>query len=142
MKLWHLVILNFVGCSLRKSGKGLLIEIVNVSRFHLIVMKAHIWYHAALSMWYSAGPGSPFSAALGMGWVQELVSRLTQTRITDFNTSVNQTIVSSETLFPLDQPIYVDASHDTVMSASQYFVSVLYGCKEMAEFCSFKYTWP
>ena len=70
-------------------------------------------------MWYGAGPGSPLSAALGIGWVQELVSRLTQTRITDFDTSVNKTVVSSETLFPLNQPIYVDASHDTVMSASE-----------------------
>ncbi|KAJ3569059.1 hypothetical protein NP233_g5303 [Leucocoprinus birnbaumii] len=74
-------------------------------------------YTDSLSMWYGAGPGNPTSAAMGIGWVQELVSRLTQTRITDFNTSVNQTIVSSETLFPLNQPIYVDASHDTVMSA-------------------------
>ena len=80
-------------------------------------MRADYW--AALSMWYGAGPGSPLSAALGIGWVQELVSRLTQTRITDFDTSVNETIVSSETLFPLNQPIYVDATHDTVMSASE-----------------------
>jgi len=32
-------------------------------------------YSAALSMWYGAGPGSPLSAALGVGWVQELVFR-------------------------------------------------------------------
>jgi len=116
MKPWHLVTLNFASCLLRKSGKGLRIETVGGYQFFLAV-RAH--YCAALSMWYGAGPGSPLSAALGIGWVQELVSRLTQTRITDFDTSVNETIVSSETLFPLNQPIYVDATHDTVMSASE-----------------------
>jgi hypothetical protein len=72
-------------------------------------------------MWYRYGPGSPTSAALGIGYVQELVSRLTETRITEFNSSVNKTIATNETLFPLDQPIYVDATHDTVMSSSVYF---------------------
>ncbi|TFY81484.1 hypothetical protein EWM64_g2529 [Hericium alpestre] len=62
------------------------------------------------------GPGNPTSAARGIGWVQELVSRLTQTRITEFNTAVNETIVSSPVFFPLNQPIYVDATHDNSMA--------------------------
>ncbi|KAJ3564362.1 hypothetical protein NP233_g8342 [Leucocoprinus birnbaumii] len=74
-------------------------------------------YANALQMWYISGPGSPTSAALGKGWVQEMLSRLTKTRITTFDSSVNQTIVHNETLFPLNQPMYVDATHDTVMSA-------------------------
>ncbi|KXN83922.1 3-phytase A [Leucoagaricus sp. SymC.cos] len=74
-------------------------------------------YADALHMWYGAGPGNPLSSAMGIGYVQELVSRLTRTRITEFKTSVNQSIVSSETLFPLNQPIYVDATHDTILSA-------------------------
>lgn len=56
---------------------------------------------------------------MGIGYVQELVSRLTKTRITESKTTVNQSIVGSETLFPLDQPIYVDATHDTVISTSR-----------------------
>jgi hypothetical protein len=75
-------------------------------------------------MWYGAGPGSPIAAAMGIGYVQELVSRLTKTRITEFNTSVNKTIASSETLFPLIQPIYVDATHDTVLSSSKLLLSI------------------
>ncbi|KAJ3552547.1 hypothetical protein NP233_g12855 [Leucocoprinus birnbaumii] len=74
-------------------------------------------YANALQMWYISGPGSPTSAALGKGWVQEMLSRLTKKRITTFDSSVNQTIVHNETLFPLKQPMYVDATHDTVMSA-------------------------
>lgn len=58
-------------------------------------------------------------AAMGIGYVQELVSRLTKTRLTEFNTSVNKTIVTNGTLFPLDQPIYVDAAHDITMAAGK-----------------------
>lgn len=82
----------------------------------LCILKIHIL--ADLSFWYNNGPGNPAVAAQGIGWVQELVSRLTQTRITEFASSVNGTIVSSNVTFPLSQPIFVDATHDTVISAS------------------------
>jgi hypothetical protein len=71
-----------------------------------------------IQFWYGYGPGQPTSAAQGIGYVQELVSRLTQTRITDFNTSVNGTIASSNVTFPLNQPIFVEATHDTVITSS------------------------
>jgi hypothetical protein len=74
-------------------------------------------YAIDLTFWYTDGPGNPADSAQGVGWVQELVSRLTQTRITTFESTVNETIVSSPTLFPFGQPIYVDASHDTVISS-------------------------
>ncbi|KAJ7239615.1 histidine phosphatase superfamily [Mycena haematopus] len=73
-------------------------------------------YSVDLSFWYNNGPGNPAVAAQGLGWVQELVSRLTQTRITQFASTVNGTIVSSNVTFPLAQPIFVDATHDTVIS--------------------------
>lgn len=57
----------------------------------------------------------------GIGYVQELVSRLTKTRITKFDTSVNRTLVESNVTFPFDQPIYVDATHDVIISASKYY---------------------
>jgi len=72
-----------------------------------------------LQFWYGNGPGQPTSTAQGIGYVQELVSRLTQTRITDYNSSVNGTIVDSNITFPLNQPIFVDASHDTVITSSR-----------------------
>ncbi|KAJ6621036.1 histidine phosphatase superfamily [Mycena sp. CBHHK59/15] len=74
-------------------------------------------YSIDLSFWYGDGPGNPAVAAQGIGWVQELVARLTQTRITEFASTVNGTIVDSHVTFPLDQPVYVDATHDTVISA-------------------------
>ncbi|KAJ7697690.1 histidine phosphatase superfamily [Mycena rosella] len=70
-----------------------------------------------LVFWYSFGPGNPAVSAQGIGYVQELVSRLTSTRITTANTTVNETIVSSNVTFPFGQPIYVDATHDVVISA-------------------------
>ncbi|KAF9523617.1 histidine phosphatase superfamily [Crepidotus variabilis] len=74
-------------------------------------------YFWDLQFWYSAGPGNPASSAQGIGYVQELLSRLTKTPISDFNSGVNSSIVTNSKLFPLDQPIYVDASHDTVISS-------------------------
>lgn len=74
-------------------------------------------YYNDLVFWYTWGPGNPAVAAQGVGWAQELLSRLTQTRITSFDTSVNGSIVSSNLTFPLNQPIFVDATHDTIISA-------------------------
>ena len=72
-----------------------------------------------LNFWYGYGPGNPTAAAMGIGWVQELVARLTKTPLTMFDTSTNGTLDSSNITFPLDQPIYVDASHDSFMADSK-----------------------
>ncbi|KAJ3567568.1 hypothetical protein NP233_g6284 [Leucocoprinus birnbaumii] len=74
-------------------------------------------YVGSLQFWYAAGPGSPMGAAMGIGWIQELVSRLTETRITKFDTSVNETIVNNTMYFPFGQPIYVDATHDGTIAS-------------------------
>ncbi|KAF9496084.1 phosphoglycerate mutase-like protein [Pleurotus eryngii] len=70
-----------------------------------------------VSVWYGSGPGNPSVAALGVGYVQELVSRLTRTRITESSSSVNATLARSEITFPFNQPIYVDSTHDLGLSA-------------------------
>lgn len=74
-------------------------------------------YYVDLNFWYSEGPGNPTAAAQGLGYVQELVSRLTHTPINVWNSSTNSTLDSSNITFPLNQPIYVDATHDTVISS-------------------------
>ncbi|KAG1837949.1 histidine phosphatase superfamily [Suillus tomentosus] len=68
-------------------------------------------YYANLDFWYTCGPGNPTGAAQGLGYVQELVSRLTHTPINVWNSSTNGTLDSSNITFPLDQPIYVDFTH-------------------------------
>ncbi|KAF8521507.1 phosphoglycerate mutase-like protein [Gautieria morchelliformis] len=73
-------------------------------------------YSNDLSFWYSEGPGSPVAAAQGMGYVQELVARLTHTPIQIHNTTTNSTIDNNPITMPLDQPIYIDATHDVVIA--------------------------
>ncbi|KZT40083.1 phosphoglycerate mutase-like protein [Sistotremastrum suecicum HHB10207 ss-3] len=74
-------------------------------------------YSNDITFWYSNSFGNPTSAAMGIGWVSELVSRLTKTPISVHNTTTNGTLDNSLTTFPLNQTIYVDASHDTIISA-------------------------
>jgi len=80
-------------------------------------------YALDLYFWYDSAFGSPVSRALGSGYVLELLSRLTHTPIshtTPLTTnpstfSVNLTLDTNPITFPLDQPIYVDATHEVVI---------------------------
>ncbi|MBW0530499.1 hypothetical protein O181_070214 [Austropuccinia psidii MF-1] len=75
-------------------------------------------YSNALEFWYSSSFGSPhMSAAIGAGWSEELLARLTKTQPTIAQSSINITLNSNPITFPIDQPIYVDATHDTILSA-------------------------
>ncbi|KAG1857887.1 histidine phosphatase superfamily [Suillus tomentosus] len=49
--------------------------------------------------------------------VLELVSRVTHTPINVWNSSTDSTLDLSNITFPLNQPIYVDATHDVVISS-------------------------
>ncbi|GAA5874941.1 hypothetical protein JCM16303_004952 [Sporobolomyces ruberrimus] len=60
--------------------------------------------------------GQPAQVALGKGWVQEWLARTLQQPMSEFNSTTNSTLHNSK-YFPLDQKLYVDASHDTVISA-------------------------
>lgn len=79
-----------------------------------------------LNFWYANGPGNPAASAQGIGYVQELVARLTQKPITTFDSAVNKSIVTNKALFPLNQPIFVDATHDTVLSTSAVELRCIY----------------
>ena len=85
---------------------GRWVERICICQRWLIYSLHHLWTQSdicrliALFMWYGSGPGSPISAAMGKGYVQELVSRLTKKRISEFDSSVNRSITSDEILFP------------------------------------------
>lgn len=51
----------------------------------------------------------------GIGYIQELVARLTHTPIAVHNSSTNATLNDNPTTFPLDQSLYVDATHEVVV---------------------------
>lgn len=90
-------------------------NISTVCSFHTGLFPALYLQIVDLSFWYSNGPGNSTTAAVGKGYVQELLSRLTQTTIPDANTTTgNSTLDGNPVTFPLNQPIYVDATHDTV----------------------------
>ncbi|KAG8816435.1 hypothetical protein FRC17_000336 [Serendipita sp. 399] len=81
-------------------------------------------YAMDLYFWYDSGFGSPVARALGSGYVLELLSRLTQTPIHSASSqptkssstfSVNTTLDANPLTFPLDQPLYVDATHEVVI---------------------------
>ncbi|TBU40685.1 phytase [Dichomitus squalens] len=72
-------------------------------------------YSVDLNFWYNSAFGSPTSRALGIGYVQELVARLTSTPIAAHNSSTNATINDDPATFPLGQSLYVDATHDTII---------------------------
>ncbi|KAI0349614.1 phytase [Trametes cingulata] len=72
-------------------------------------------YSVDLNFWYSSAFGSPVARAQGIGYVQELVARLTHTPIALHNSSTNATLDDDPATFPLGQSLYVDATHDTLV---------------------------
>ncbi|KAG0144274.1 hypothetical protein CROQUDRAFT_660242 [Cronartium quercuum f. sp. fusiforme G11] len=74
-------------------------------------------YANDLNFWYSFSFGNPTSAALGLGYAQELLARLSGQRLPLSTSSVNTTLYNNPHTFPLDQSIYVDATHDIVLSS-------------------------
>ena len=78
-----------------------------------------------LSKYFSYGGGSSLGPSQGLGWVNELIARLTDQAVED-HTSVNHTLDSNPTTFPLGRRIYADFSHDNTMTAI-FFALGLYG---------------
>lgn len=68
-----------------------------------------------LYFWYDSAFGSPVARVQGIGYVQELVARLTHTPIPVHNSSTNATLDDNPATFPLGQSLYVDATHEVVV---------------------------
>lgn len=67
---------------------------------------------------YDYGPGAEAGAAMGLGWVNEFVSRLTHTPWNAATqTSENATFNRDPKLFPVDRAIYADFTHDSVLTS-------------------------
>jgi hypothetical protein len=64
---------------------------------------------------YNSAFGPALGRPLGIGYVQELVARLTHTPIATHNSSTNGTLDDDPTTFPLEQSLYVDATHEVVV---------------------------
>ncbi|KAI0521351.1 histidine phosphatase superfamily [Xylaria bambusicola] len=72
-------------------------------------------YYQTLGKWYGYTNGSPLGPTQGVGFVNELVARLTGQPVVDATTT-NSTLDKSRKSFPLDSVLYADFSHDNDMS--------------------------
>jgi hypothetical protein len=73
-------------------------------------------YYESLGKYYGYGSGNPLGPTQGVGFVNELLARLTETPVDD-HTNTNRTLDSDPATFPLDRKVYADFSHDNDMSA-------------------------
>jgi hypothetical protein len=72
-------------------------------------------YYQSLGKWYGFANGNPLGPTQGVGFVNELIARLTGTPVKD-HTTTNSTLDSSSKTFPLDRALYADFSHDNDMA--------------------------
>lgn len=73
-------------------------------------------YYQTLNKFYGYGAGNPLGATQGVGYVNELIARLTEKPVDD-HTNTNRTLDSSPATFPLHNKVYADFSHDNDMSS-------------------------
>lgn len=84
------------------------------------LFSVHEWeaydYLQSIGKYYAFGPGSSLGPTQGVGFVNELIARLTSSPVED-HTSVNRTLDMDPAFFPLDRQMYADFSHDNDMTA-------------------------
>lgn len=73
-------------------------------------------YYMDLEKYYRTGYGQALGPVQGVGYVNELLARLTGMPVRD-NTQTNRTLDSSPITFPLNHTIYADFSHDNELIA-------------------------
>lgn len=72
-------------------------------------------YFQTLGKYYGYGAGHPLGPTQGVGYVNELLARLTDKPVED-NTNTNHTLNSDPATFPLGRRVYADFSHDNDIS--------------------------
>jgi hypothetical protein len=68
-----------------------------------------------MEYYYDYSYGNPTGRSQGIGYLQELIARLTNQYITSSNTSVNYTLTNNANDFPLGEPFYADFTHDDII---------------------------
>ncbi|KAJ5326981.1 hypothetical protein MYU51_008149 [Penicillium brevicompactum] len=72
-------------------------------------------YLQSLSKYYGYGAGNPLGPTMGVGFVNELIARLTRTPVHD-DTTTNHTLdAPGAATFPLNYTMYADFTHDNGM---------------------------
>ncbi|KAF9077976.1 phytase [Rhodocollybia butyracea] len=73
-------------------------------------------YAMDLDKYYGTGYGQTLGPVEGVGYINELLARLTSTPVND-TTQTNTTLNASPATFPLNRTIYADFSHDNQLIA-------------------------
>lgn len=73
-------------------------------------------YSGDLDKYYGTGYGQALGPVQGVGYLNELIARLTGKPVED-ETQTNRTLDASEETFPLNRTLYADFSHDNQMIA-------------------------
>ena len=78
--------------------------------------EAAFTYNADLDKFYGTGYGQELGPVQGVGYINELLARLTNTSVVD-HTQTNATLDADAATFPLGRKMYADFSHDNQMVA-------------------------
>ncbi|EGP87805.1 uncharacterized protein MYCGRDRAFT_70665 [Zymoseptoria tritici IPO323] len=73
-------------------------------------------YYESLNKHYGYSHGNPLGPTQGVGFVNELIARMTSKPVQD-HTSTNHTLDDNMATFPLGRELYADFSHDNDMTA-------------------------
>ena len=76
----------------------------------------HLTISILIHILYTHRYGQPLGPIQGVGYINELLARLTELPVQD-NTQTNRTLDSSPITFPLNHTVYADFSHDNQMIA-------------------------
>lgn len=87
-------------------------------------------YYQSLGKWYDYGPGRDLGPSTGVGFVNELLARLTGKPVND-HTTTNSTLDNSPKTFPLDRKLYADFSHDNTMISIYAAMGLFNGTKDL-----------
>jgi hypothetical protein len=87
-------------------------------------------YFQSVGKWYGYGPGNGLGATQGVGWVNELVARLTGQPVAD-HTTTNSTLDGNPETFPLGRTLYADFSHDNDMMGVYAALGLYNGTKPL-----------
>ncbi|KAJ9222263.1 hypothetical protein DTO271D3_4272 [Paecilomyces variotii] len=91
----------------------------------------HYDYYQSLGKYYGYGAGNSLGPAQGIGFVNELIARMSNTPVND-HTNVNHTLDSDPESFPLDATLYVDFSHDNSMTSIYAALGLYNGTKQLS----------
>ena len=74
-------------------------------------------YYQSLGKYYGFGSGNPLGPTQGVGWVNELIARLTHSSVND-STCTNHTLDDNPATFPIGtkHKLFADFSHDNDMT--------------------------